>query len=128
MSNISENDIQTAVKWIKEAEVVWLGTGSGLTTDAGPAFDYGNKEFFAEHYPGLKKQGFSRKIELMGAMHLPPELFWGYYAQNVDEVRFSPDGQEVYTKLLEIIKTKEDFYVITTNVDRLIYPKWISRR
>lgn len=119
MAKINETDIQTAVKWIKEADAIWLGAGSGLTSAAGPAFDYSNEEFFAQHYPGLVKQGFSRKIELMGALNLPPEMFWGYYAQNIKEVRFSPDGHEVYQKLLDIVSIKKDFFVITTNVDRL---------
>ena len=119
MNKINVEDIKTAVKWINEAEAIWCGAGSGLTSDAGPAFNYGNKEYFAQHYPGLVKQGFSRKIELMGEMNLPPEVFWGYYAQNVNEVRFSPNVHEVYTKLLHIVNTKEDYFIITTNVDRL---------
>ena len=53
----------------------------------------------------------------MFSLDLP--LCLGYYFAHVKEVRYCEGPQEVYSKLLDLMGGKENYFVITTNVDGL---------
>ncbi len=106
MSNYKEEISQFATL-LAEAECVLLGSGAGLTADAGPLFNFADTESFAKNYPSLLQYGFKRKIELMGSGVFKLELQWGYYAQNVQEVRYTDPDFPIYNQLLDIINTIE---------------------
>jgi NAD-dependent SIR2 family protein deacetylase len=95
---------------------VLIGAGAGLSADAGN--DYMDKNKFLKNYPELVALGFQFKAQLMGIHLLPPEFEWSYLARHINEARFQPPPQFVYTKLYDLIQAK-DYFVITSNVDWL---------
>eukprot|EP01116_Phalansterium_solitarium_P008190 TRINITY_DN2162_c0_g1_i2.p1 TRINITY_DN2162_c0_g1~~TRINITY_DN2162_c0_g1_i2.p1 ORF type:complete len:260 (-),score=21.15 TRINITY_DN2162_c0_g1_i2:104-883(-) len=79
--------------------------------------DYTSKELFAQRFPGMVKRGFRMNYELIGHRGWSKELQWGYMVSHVNIVHTLPPAQ-VYADLLELVKDK-DYFVITSNVDRL---------
>jgi len=76
-------------------------------------------ESFAQNYPAMLQYGYKAKAELLGCFHLGLPLCLGYYFAHVREVRYCEGPQEVYSKLLDLMGGKENYFVITTNVDGL---------
>jgi len=111
-----ENPGESVARWAAEAEAILIGAGSGLSAEAG--FDYTDEAAFARSYPGLVKLGFRKKADLIGQVGLPPELEWGYYLANAQEVRFGPVPTGVYDRLHRLV-AERDHFVLTTNADGL---------
>jgi NAD-dependent SIR2 family protein deacetylase len=110
----SEKDIQLCCDWLRKADSVLIGAGSGITVDAG--IDYLDETSFARDYPGMAKRGFRMHAQLMGYEDWKPALKWGYLAAHVNQVRFQASPHPVYRYLFDLIKGK-DYFVITSNVD-----------
>ncbi|SLM29671.1 hypothetical protein MTBBW1_1930009 [Desulfamplus magnetovallimortis] len=103
---------------LEQADAILMGAGSGLSVDAG--INYFDSSSFAERYPAMLQYGFSTNAELMGLKQsFFPELFWGYYLNHGNNMRFCNSVQPVYQQLLELMSRKKEYFIITTNVDAL---------
>ena len=100
--------------WLGEADRVLITAGAGLSAAAG--YDYGDEDRFRELFPTLHRLGL-RSRYLVG-VPLPPELWWGYWAVHIDDIRFSPDPNPLYQRLSSLVGDK-DHWVMTSNVDAL---------
>ena len=107
-------DVQGCSNLLKKADCVLIGAGAGLSVDAG--IDVFDQASFARDYPGMVKQGFKMGAELIGYTGWSPELQWGYFAAEANEVRFQNSSQPVYGRLLDLVRNK-DYFVSTSNVD-----------
>jgi NAD-dependent SIR2 family protein deacetylase len=108
--------VENVHQWLRDADAVLVGAGSGLSAEAG--FDFGDPTSFAQNYPAMLQYGFRCKAELIGCGRLPQELEWGYYLAHVREVRFCDPPQAVYQRLREVVGDR-DHFVLTTNADGL---------
>ncbi|MGZ3146222.1 hypothetical protein ACVDFE_30360 [Lentzea chajnantorensis] len=102
-------------RWLDDADRVLVAAGAGLSAAAG--YDYSDTERFAELFPVLHRTGLRARYQLIG-LPLPPRLLWGYWAVHVDDIRFAPAPNPVYTRLREVVGGKDNF-VLTSNVDGL---------
>ncbi|MFE2423782.1 NAD-dependent protein deacetylase of SIR2 family [Streptomyces hokutonensis] len=116
--NESTFDLATAAgtirTWVGEADRVLITAGAGLSAAAG--YDYGDEDRFRELFPALHHLGL-RSRYLVG-VPLPPELWWGYWAVHIDDIRFSPGPNPLYQRLSSLVDGK-DRWVMTSNVDAL---------
>lgn len=108
--------IQTAARWIEEAEAIVVGAGSGLSTSAG--FQYSGERF--ERYMGDFgfRYGFHNMYE-GGFFPFPdPETFWAYWSRYIYINRYMNPPVPVYENLLQLLKNR-NYFVLTTNVDHM---------
>ncbi|MGW0574038.1 NAD-dependent protein deacetylase of SIR2 family [Streptomyces tauricus] len=105
---------ETMHTWLGEADRVLITAGAGLSAAAG--YDYGDEDRFRELFPALHRLGL-RSRYLVG-VPLPPELWWGYWAVHIDDIRFSPEPNPLYQQLRSLVGDK-DHWVMTSNVDAL---------
>ncbi|MEU8762849.1 NAD-dependent protein deacetylase of SIR2 family [Streptomyces sp. NPDC048659] len=105
---------RTLADWLAEADRVLITAGAGLSAAAG--YDYGDEDRFRELFPALHALGL-RSRYLVG-VPLPPELWWGYWAVHIDDIRFSPAPNPLYRRLRELVGDT-DHWVMTSNVDGL---------
>ena len=109
-----QREITRCNELLSQAQCVLVAAGSGLSAAAG--IDYTDTAYFAEHFPGMVRQGFRMQAELMGYSAWHPELKWGYLAANVYQVRFIFGQHPIYQKLLTLVEEK-NYFVHTSNVD-----------
>lgn len=105
-------------KIIAESEVVLVFAGAGMSADSGLA-TYQDTEGFYKEYP-LYKELNKSYVSMMSYDNLfsDPYFAWGYFAHQyrLYESAIPHDG---YRALLELCQSKEDYFVVTTNVDGL---------
>ena len=65
----------------------------------------------------MVRRGFRASYQLIGC-RLPPQVYWGYWARHVLDVRFSGRRAPVYEQLRDLVRGK-DVFVMTSNVDAL---------
>lgn len=99
---------------LKEADVVLVGAGSGLSAAAG--FSYSGSRFTRYFSDFIEKYHFT---DMYTAGFYPfdsLEEFWGYWSRYIFINRY--DGQEngTYRDLFSLVGEK-DYFVLTTNVD-----------
>jgi NAD-dependent SIR2 family protein deacetylase len=105
---------RTARTWLDEADRVLVTAGSGLSAAAG--YDYGDQERLKELFPALYRRGL-RSRYIVG-VPLPPDLWWGYWAVHIDDIRHTPGPNPLYRRLRALVADKEH-WVMTSNVDAL---------
>jgi NAD-dependent SIR2 family protein deacetylase len=103
-------------RWIREADRVVIGAGSGLSAAAG--LDFGDQADFAARFPALVKRGLKAAYEMIGYSELPAAAFWGFWSVHVDQVRFGDGRSPVYEGLRRLVGGK-DHFVLTSNVDAM---------
>jgi len=106
---------QTAL-WIREADRVVIGAGSGLSAAAG--LDFGDEADFASRFPALVRRGLKAAYEMIGYSDLSEAAFWGFWAVHVTQMRFADGRNPVYEGLLRLVEGK-DCFVLTTNADAM---------
>ena len=121
MSGVSPVDglAQTAAQvaqWIREADRVVIGAGSGLSAAAG--LDFGDETDFAERFPWLVRRGLRAAYQMIGYSELSDAAFWAFWAVHVLQMRFADGRSTVYERLLRLVQEK-DCFVLTTNVDAM---------
>ena len=107
---------QQVARWIREADRVVIGAGSGLSAAAG--LDFGDEEDFAERFPALVRRGLKAAYQMIGYSDLSEAAFWGFWAVHVMQMRFADGRNAVYEGLLRVVRDK-DCFVLTSNVDAL---------
>lgn len=99
---------------LNEADAVVIGAGSGLSTAAGFTYDGERfREHFADfiakyHYSDMYSAGFYPYATL--------EEYWAYWSRHIWFNRYVEAPKPVYKDLLELVKDK-DYFVLITNVD-----------
>jgi NAD-dependent SIR2 family protein deacetylase len=102
--------------WIREADRVVIGAGSGLSAAAG--LDFGDEADFAARFPALVRRGLKAAYEMIGYSELSEAAFWGFWSAHVMQMRFADGRSPVYEGLLRLVREK-DCFVLTTNVDAM---------
>lgn len=102
--------------WIREADRVVIGAGSGLSAAAG--LDFGDRADFAARFPALVRRGLKAAYEMIGYSDLSEAALWGFWSLHVTQMRFADGRNPVYEGLLRLVRGK-DCFVLTTNVDAM---------
>lgn len=112
-----ERQMEQARAWIKDAEVILVGAGAGVSTAAGLTY---SGERFTDHFAEfIEKYGAEYMPDMYAAGFYPfptQEEKWGYWSKHSMINRFLPPAMPLYQKLYEMVK-KRDYFVLTTNVD-----------
>lgn len=112
-----EKQMEQARAWIKEAEVILVGAGAGVSTAAGLTY---SGERFTDHFAEfIEKYGAEYMPDMYAAGFYPfptQEEKWGYWSKHSMINRFLPPAMPLYQKLYEMVKER-DYFVLTTNVD-----------
>lgn len=108
------NKIEQLQQALKQAEVIVIGAGAGLSSAAGYNYtgerfqkwfkDFENKYHIKDMYTG----GFYPYTTL--------NEYWAYWSRYIYINRYVDAPKSLYNTLYNIIKNK-DYFVITTNVD-----------
>ncbi len=111
--------IDSARRWLDDAESVLVTAGAGLTAAAG--INYADTELFAREFPAMLQYGFTAQYQFIGFTDWDPELQWGYWAAHVDLVRFRWPPTRTYETLERITSMvgPEGRFVLTSNVDAM---------
>lgn len=99
---------------LNSADAVVIGAGAGLSTAAG--FTYTGERFEKYFSDFIEKYGFS---DMYSGGFFPfetAEEFWAYWSRYIFINRYTDAANDVYKRLLELVKDK-DYFVLTTNVD-----------
>ena len=99
---------------LKEADVVIIGAGAGLSTSAG--FTYSGERFDKYFFDFAERFGISDMYS--GGFYSFPddETRWAWWARLIYYNRYVETPKPVYQELLGLVRDK-DYFVITTNVD-----------
>lgn len=115
--SLYEKQMQQARAWIKEAEVILVGAGAGVSTAAGLTY---SGERFTDHFAEfIEKYGSGYMPDMYAAGFYPfptQEEKWGYWSKHSMINRFLPPAMPLYQKLYDMVKER-DYFVLTTNVD-----------
>lgn len=104
------------LKIIKDSEVILITAGAGIGVDSGLP-DFRGKDGFWKEYPLLKDKNLDfASIANPKNFNLNPELAWAFYGHRYDLYK-QTIPHEGFQLLLDLVKTKEDYFVITSNVD-----------
>lgn len=106
--------IEMLKKVLDECDAVVIGAGAGLSAAAG--FTYSG-ERFDKYFADFKaKYGFDDMYYGGFYPYKTEEEFWAYWSRYIFINRYLDAPNDVYNKLLELVKDK-DYFVLTTNVD-----------
>lgn len=108
--------IEKAAEAIKKADFLLITAGAGMGVDSGLP-DFRGKEGFWRAYPIAKKLRLSFE-ELANPywFEKDPYLAWAFYGHRLNLYKNTTPHKGFY-KLLEIAKSKKDYFVFTSNVD-----------
>ena len=108
--------IETAAHILKQKKYLLITAGAGMGVDSGLP-DFRGPQGFWRAYPAAKRLGL-RFEELANPRWFDenPHLAWAFYGHRLHLYR-KTIPHIGFTKLLEIAKTKEDYFVFTSNVD-----------
>ena len=110
----TENGIEKLRTALKEAEVVVIGAGAGLSTSAGYVY---SGERFERYFGDFQRKYLFNDIYSGGFYpYQTPEERWAFWSRNIYINRYMNPPRPVYEDLLALVKDK-DYFVITTNVD-----------
>lgn len=116
-----EDKINIAAEYIKDADSVLLGAGSGLSTEAG--ITMGGNRFRDNFSEFIEKYGSHYMTDMYVAGFYPfpsEEAKWGYWSKVALLNQFDLPALPLYKELYDIVKSKE-YFVLTTNVDHQFY-------
>ena len=108
--------IVEAAKILRDAEIILIGAGAGLSTAAG--YTYSGERFEKNFADFAEKYGFNDMYSGGFYHYETPEEFWAFWSRNILVNRYDQPPSEVHLKLLNLVRDK-DYFVITTNVDHL---------
>jgi len=108
--------ILEAVRAIQRANYILITAGAGIGVDSGLP-DFRGVEGFWRAYPVAKKLGL-RFEELANPRWFKenPKLAWAFYGHRLNLYRKTKPHLG-FSQLLEIAKSKKDYFVFTSNVD-----------
>ncbi len=108
-------DVTTA---IDGAEVILIFAGAGMSADSNLT-TYRDKEGFYNEYPLYRdlKKNYVSMMSYQGLLE-NPHFAWGYFAHQYT-LYSNAIPHEGYKRLLALCRSKDDYFVVTTNVDGL---------
>ena len=110
---------------IREADVIVIGAGAGLSTAAG--FLYSG-ERFETYFPDFIRTYGIRDMYSGGFYRYPArEIFWAYWARYIYINRYMDPPKPVYQDLFSLVDGR-DYFVITTNVDHCFQKAGFDRK
>ena len=111
---------------INDAESILIFAGAGMSADSGLT-TYQDKEGFYNDYP-LYKELNKNYVSVMSYQGLldDPYFAWGYYAHQY-KLYCKAKPHKGYLDLLKLCQSKEDYFVVTTNVDGLFVEAGFAR-
>jgi NAD-dependent SIR2 family protein deacetylase len=110
------NELEKAKKIVAEADALLITAGAGMGVDSGLP-DFRGIEGFWRAYPVIKDLGL-RFEEMANPKWFAqePTLAWAFYGHRLNLYR-KTIPHAGFSKLLEIAKRKEAYFVFTSNVD-----------
>mgnify|MGYP000894662600 FL=1 len=115
------SQLDRAAEYIRKADSIIVGAGAGASAAAG--IQYGGKRFTDNFGEFIEKYGGHYMTDMYAAGFYPypsEEAKWGYWSKHALMNRFDPPALPLYTKLYDVVKSKE-YFVLTTNVDHQFY-------
>lgn len=112
-----EEQIERAASLIREAEIILIGAGAGVSTAAG--LTYSGERFTDNFSEFIEKYGSMYMTDMYAAGFYPfptQEAKWGYWSKHSMINCILPPALPLYSQLYETVKEK-DYFVLTTNVD-----------
>lgn len=110
-----QENINTLLQKIQEADAIIVGGGSGMSSAAGYNH-YHSKEIFENKFSQFeKKYGFNSLFDAYYYLYSTHEERWGFFSQYIKFMYEASPGQP-YLDLYEILKNKPHF-ILTTNID-----------
>lgn len=112
-----EEQTARASALIKEAEIILIGAGAGVSSAAGLTYD--GKRFTDNFSEFIEKYDPMYMTDMYAAGFYPfptQEAKWGYWSKHSMINRILPPALPLYKQLYELVKEK-DYFVLTTNVD-----------
>lgn len=106
--------IRRAAEAIQKSEKLVIGAGAGLSAAAGIV--YNGKRFSDNFLPFIQKYAMKDLYTSSFYPFRTQEEKWAYWARHISLNLFETPVKELYTKLMELISSK-DYFVITTNVE-----------
>jgi NAD-dependent SIR2 family protein deacetylase len=103
---------------IRNAEAILVFAGAGMSADSNLP-TYRDREGFWNDYPPYRE--LDKNYESMMSPHgfaIDPHFAWGFFAHQY-RIYKNATPHEGYTKLSEMLQSKKDYFVVTTNVDGL---------
>jgi len=115
---LEDEDVRKIKSVIENAEAILVFAGAGMSADSNLT-TYRDKEGFYSDYPLYKELG-KNYVSMMSYQGLndDPHFAWGYFAHQY-KLYSNAQPHEGYKRLLELCNSKEDYFVVTTNVDGL---------
>ena len=103
---------------VENADAVLVLAGAGMSADSNLT-TYRDKEGFYNDYLLYKKlkKNYVSMMSYQGVLD-DPHFAWGYFAHQYSLYK-NAIPHEGYRGLLELCQSKEDYFVVTTNVDGL---------
>ncbi len=103
---------------IDNAEAILVFAGAGMSADSNLT-TYRDKEGFFTDYPLYRelKKNYVSMMSYRGVLD-DPYFAWGYFAHQYSLYK-NAIPHEGYMGLLKLCQSKEDYFVVTTNVDGL---------
>ena len=108
--------ISQAAQILRDAKIILIGAGAGLSTAAG--YTYSGARFEKYFADFEQKYGFHDMYSGGFYPYETPEEFWAYWSRYILCNRYDQQPSEVHQKLLQLVRGK-DYFVLTTNVDHL---------
>jgi NAD-dependent SIR2 family protein deacetylase len=108
--------LKEATKALKECDYLIITAGAGMGVDSGLP-DFRGVEGFWRAYPYAKKLGV-RFEELANPVWFEekPQMAWAFYGDRLNLYR-EVEPHIGFKLLLDVAKSKKDYFVITSNVD-----------
>lgn len=111
-----------ASSFIKDADAVLIGAGSGLSSAAGLTY---SGDRFKRLFPDfIAKYGLTDMYSAGFYPFKSEEEKWAYWSRHVMANRIEPPALPLYKKLKTL--TGDDYFVLTTNVDHQFYKAGFS--
>ncbi|BBE18000.1 NAD-dependent protein deacetylase of SIR2 family [Aquipluma nitroreducens] len=115
ITTINNNDLAIAKEIIDNCDTVLIGAGTGLSAAAGFLTD--DFETFKRLFPGYTRRYGLRTVAEAVSFYFPSaEEHYAFLARYISAFRCSTPPEDVYTNLLDMVKSKPHF-VITTTTD-----------
>ena len=119
--------IEDAIDAIKNSEAILIFAGAGMSADSDLP-TYRDKEGFWNDYPPYKE--IKKDYVAMASPHgfsKDAHFTWGFFAQQYKLYK-NAIPHEGYIKLLELLLSKKDYFVVTTNVDGLFIKSGLTKK
>lgn len=114
------------LKWtIKEAEVIVIGAGAGLSASVG--LSYTGERFQKNCAEFIAKYHYQDMYSATFYPYKTREEYWAYMSHHIYMNRYSQPAKKTHLELLKIV-TDKDYFVITTNVDHLFQKSGIDKQ